>query len=288
MRKPVLLSALAVTVLVAGTSRCNSIDLGGDTGSPRAARLQPAVQAALAAVATVHDHRMAERGGERVVYHPGWSSRIALQDAKGRSTEIYRQTAGFRGTKPKEVVLGFRDVAIAVFDPNHRIAGITAETADGETWSFAEQGVICPPACPAGADSASTSLMPSAAPVSGARLALAPAERARASVSTAAEHLTVEAADGRVTYHPGWSSRIRMTDAAGASHEIYRQTRIYHGPHPREVALGFRDVGLAVFNPTHRLRAITVQTLTGEAWEFDETALRCPPDCPPADSISTP
>jgi len=99
-------------------------------------------------------------------------------------------------------------------------------------------------------------------------------------VSTAPEHRVAQAAGERATYHPGWSSRIGVMDAAGRSKEIYRQTRAHHGPYPREVALAFRDVSLAVLDPNHRIRGITVETLDGQVWSFDEDGVRCPPLCP--------
>lgn len=270
----------ALLVMVAATSRCTPVDVGTDMGP--SARLEPAIQKALAVVSTVHAHQVVERAGARVVYHPGWSSRIAVVDAGGGRREIYRQTRGYRGAYPREVVLGFRDVALAVFDPNHRIRGITVETLDGQVWSLDEEGTPCPPYCSGGPEPpAPPSLAPDAAPLDPARLALAPAERARASVSTGPEHRVAEAAGERVTYHPGWSSRIRKVDAAGGSQEIYRQTQAYYGRRPAEVALGFRDVALAVFDPNNRIRGITVETLDGQIWSFDEAIALCPPVCPP-------
>jgi hypothetical protein len=119
-----------------------------------------------------------------------------------------------------------------------------------------------------------------ATPLDQARLALAPAERARASVSTGPEHRVAEAAGERVTYHPGWSSRITVVDAAGRSREIYRQTQPFKGSHPGEVVLGFRDVALAVFDPSHRIRGITVKTVDGQTWSLDDYTSLCPPSCP--------
>jgi hypothetical protein len=286
MRKPSLLATIpALVVMAAATSRCNPVDQGTDTDnhSTRPVPLEPAAQKALAAVSTVHDHKMVQRAGERVVYHPGWSSRIAVMDVGGRHREIYQQTGPYYGSRPREVVLGFRDVALTVFDPNHRIAGIKVETLDGQVWSLDEITPLCPPNCPEGAVPPSTptrSLAPTAAPLEHARLALAPAERARASVSTGPEHRVAQAAGERVTYHPGWSSRIARVDAAGRRQEIYRQTQVYYGSRPREVALAFRDVALGVFDPNHRIRGITVETLDGQVWSLDEVGVLCPPVCP--------
>jgi hypothetical protein len=285
MRKPSLLAAVpALLVMAAATSRCNPVDVGidRDDRSTQPARLEAAAQKALAAVSTVHAHLMVERAGERVVYHPGWSSRIAVVDAAGERSEIYRQTRPYSGAHPSEVVLGFRDVALALFDPNHRIAGIKVETLDGETWLLWDHGSGCvTPTCVEPAPPPSPSLAPTARLLDHAHLALTPAERARASVSTGPEHRVAQAAGERVTYHPRWSSRIRMTDAAGRSREIYRQNQIYYGSRPREVALGFRDVALAVFDPNHRIRGIMVETLDGQVWSLDDLVQLCPPNCPP-------
>jgi hypothetical protein len=307
LRKASLLAILALLVMAAATSRCNPLDPGSDAEnrSEQSVRLAPAAQKALAAVSTVHAHQMVERDGERVVYHPGWSSRIEMMDAGGRRREIYRQSRVYKGSRLREVALGFRDVALAVFDPNQRIRGITVETLDGEAWSF-DAILLCPPYCPSddtdpppapslapaelcppvcsseGADPpATSSLAPMTAPLERAHLALAPAERARASVSTGPEHRVAESAGERVTYHPGWSSRITVVDAEGGRREIYRQTQVYYGPHPREVVLGFRDVALAVFDPSHRIRRVTVETLDGQVWSLDGAILLCPPVCPP-------
>jgi hypothetical protein len=286
MRKARLLAAiLALLMMVAATSRCNPVDMGTekDDRSMQPVRLEPAAQKALATVSTVHDHQMVERAGERVVYHPGWSSRIEVADAAGERTEMYRQTQPYKGSHASEVVLGFRDVALAVFDPNHRIRGITVHTLDGQDWLFGDLAQLCPPYCPpeGPVPPPTPSLAPMAAPLDRARQALAPAERARVSVSTGPEHRVAQAAGERVTYHPGWSSRIRMADAAGRRHEIYRQTAPYKGSHPGEVVLGFRDVALAVFDPNHRIRGITVETLEGQVWSLADIGVLCPPTCPP-------
>jgi hypothetical protein len=285
MRKASLLAIPALLVIAAATSRCNPLDLGSDAGnrSEQSVRLEPATQKALAAVSTVHAHRMVERAGERVVYHPGWSSRIAVVDAGGGRREIYQQTGPYYGSRPREVVLGFRDVALTVFDPNHRIGGIKVEIVDGQVWSLDEITPLCPPNCPEETvppPPPTPSLAPTAAPLESARLALAPVERARASVSTGPEHRVAEAAGERVTYHPGWSSRIALVDAAGRLREIYRQTQPFKGSHPSEVVLGFRDVALAVFDPSHRIRRVTVETLDGQVWSLNDIGVLCPPTCP--------
>jgi hypothetical protein len=289
MKNTSLLAAIpALLVMVAATSRCNPVDVGIDKDGQltQPARLEPAAQKALAAVSTVHAHQMVERAGERVVYHPGWSSRIAVGEAGGRRREIYRQTRPYHGSHPSEVVLGFRDVALVVFDPNHRIRGITVETLDGQDWLFGDAGVLCPPTCPEGTGPTPTpSLAPAASPLDRARLALAPAERARASVSTGREHRVAREAGERVTYHPGWSSRIARVDAAGRRQEIYRQTAPYNGSHPGEVVLGFDDVALALFDPNHRIAGIRVETVDRQVWSLDDRV--CWPDClppPPEDN----
>ncbi|HEX8242494.1 MAG TPA: hypothetical protein VF541_03320 [Longimicrobium sp.] len=296
MRKANLLTAFsALVVMAAATSRCNPLDLGSDAEnrSEQSVRLEPAVQKALAVVSTVHAHQMVERAGERVVYHPGWSSRIAVVGARGERREIYRQTLPYNGPHPREVVLGFRDVALAVFDPSHRIRRVTVETLDGQVWLLDDKAILCPPDCPSDNTDPTTTptsapiVAPMTAPLEPARLALAPAERARASVSTGPEHRVAEAVGERVTYHPGWSSRITVVDAAGGRREIYRQTQVYHGPHPREVVLGFRDVALAVFDPSHRIRRVTVETLDGQVWLLDDRVGICPPDCPSGNTDPT-
>jgi hypothetical protein len=71
-----------------------------------------------------------------------------MVDAAGRSRVVYRQTQVYDGSRPREVVLAFRDVALGIFDPNHRIRGITVETVEGQAWSLADAGVLCPPGCP--------------------------------------------------------------------------------------------------------------------------------------------
>ncbi len=283
MRRTSMLGIIpALLAMVAVTSQCNPVDAGADLDPSK--RLDPVVRKALSTVSTVHAHQMVERAGARVVHHPGWSSRIEMVGAGGARKEIYRQTRPYKGAYPREVVLGFRDVALAVFDPNHRIRRISVKTLDGENWSFNEEGTRCPPICRPDEEESDTtetpSLAPTAAPLDPARLALAPAERARVSVSTAPEHRIAQVAGERATYHPGWSSRIGVVDAAGRSKEIYRQTRVHYGPYPREVALAFRDVSLAVFDPNHRIRGITVETLDGETWSLDEEASRCPTLCP--------
>jgi hypothetical protein len=287
MRKASLLAAIpALLVTAAATSRCNPVDQGTDPDnhSTRPVRLEPAAQKALATVSTVHDHQMVQRAGERVVYHPGWSSRIKVVDAGGRHREIYQQTGPYHGSRPREAVLGFRDVALTVFDPNHRIAGIKVKTLDGEVWSLDDLTAVCPPNCPEGTDpppTPSPSLAPMTAPLDHARLALAPAERARASVSTGPEHRVAQAAGERVTYHPGWSSRIARRDAAGRRQQIYRQTRPYQGSHPGEVVLGFDDVALALFDPNHRIAGIRVETVDQRVWSLDDRIWICTLDCPP-------
>jgi hypothetical protein len=308
MKNASLLAAIpALLVMVAATSRCNPVDVGSDKDDQltQPARLEPAAQKALAVVGTVHDHQLVQRAGERVVYHPGWSSRIEVTDAGGRRREIYQQTGPYYGSRPREVVLGFRDVALALFDPNHRIRRINVHTLDRQDWMFDDLGTVCPPHCPSDGTGPSPapslapidlcpplcptggtnpppapSLAPTAAPLDHARLALAPAERARASVSTGWEHRVAQAAGERVTYHPRWSSRIARVDAAGRRQEIYRQTAPYQGSHPDEVVLGFRDVALAVFDPNHSIRGITVETLDGQVWSLDDAGSLCPPVCP--------
>jgi hypothetical protein len=285
MRKPSLLATIpAVLVMVVATSRCNPVDVGidKDDHSTEAVRLEFAAQKALAAVGTVHDHQVVERAGERVVYHPGWSSRIEVVNAAGERSEIYRQTRSYKGSHPSEVVLGFRDVALALFDPNHRIARIKVETLDGDTWSLDDLTALCPPNCPTDQPPPpSPSLAPMAEPLNHARLTLAPAERARASVSTGREHRVAQAAGERVTYHPGWSSRIARVDAAGRRQEIYRQTAPYQGSHPGEVVLGFDNVALALFDPNHRVAGITVETVDRQVWSLDDRTWICTADCPP-------
>ena len=309
MRRASLLTAIPALLVIAVASAygCNSMDLADtDDRSPQSARVEPATQKALAVVSTVHAHQMVERAGERVVFHPGWSSRIEVVGAGGERSEIYRQTRPYKGAHPSEVVLGFRDVALALFDPSHRIRGITVETLDGQAWSFDDLAAICPPSCPSdgtaptttptpapidpcppscpseGTDPpATSSLVLTTAPLSPARLALAPAERARASVSTGPEHRVAEAAGERVTYHPGWSSRIQRVDAMGRSQEIYRLARPFEGAHPSEVVLGFRDVALALFDPNHRISRITVKTLDGAAFSIDDRTWLPPPPPPP-------
>jgi hypothetical protein len=131
-------------------------------------------------------------------------------------------------------------------------------------------------------------LAPTARPLDNARLALAPAERARASVSTGQEHRVARAAGERVTYHPGWSSRIARVDAAGRRQEIYRQTTPYQGSHPGEVVLGFDDVALALFDPNHRIAGITAETVDGQTWSLDDRIWICTDDCPPEPPEGTP
>jgi hypothetical protein len=332
MRKAILLAAVSA-LLVGSLVSCEQSTGTAPDAAAGSARREPApAEKALAAVSTAHAHQAVEHAGERVVYHPGWSGRIAVVDAAGERTEIYRQTRAYHGSPPGEVALGFRDMALAVFDPNHRIRGITVHTLDSQDWSFvslidlcppvcppdgtvpppapsrapAEHGqpsvgaacppycpegtgppptpslgLLCPPYCPEGTDPPPTpSLAPAAAPLDPARLALPPAERARASVSTGPEHRAALAVGERVTYHPGWSSRIGRVDAAGRSLEVYRQIQPYRGRHPREVALGFRDVALALFDPNHRVAGITVETLDGQVWLFADNGQLCPPNCP--------
>lgn len=103
---------------------------------------------ALAAVGTRSAHRAVAHAGGRVVHHPGWSSGIHVTEAGGTRTEVYRQTRTYHGAYPREVVLGFRSVALAVFDPEHRVGRIIVRTAEGEEWAFAEDGTRCPPQCP--------------------------------------------------------------------------------------------------------------------------------------------
>ena len=293
MRRASLLAAIpALLVMAAATYGCNPMDVV-DTDDPllRSASVEPATRKALAVVSTMHAHQMAERAGERVVYHPGWSSRIRRVDAAGRSQEIYRQTRPYKGTHASEAVLGFRDVALAVFDPNQRIVRITAETVDGETWSLDDRIWSYPPpprdttkkvrppemveptdSVPPPAPEEPVDSVPppeTEEPIDPALLALAPAERARASVNTGPEHRVTEAAGERVTFHPGWASRIQRVDAAGRSREIYRQTQPYKGADPSEGVFGFRDVALAVFDPNQHIVRITVETLTGETWSLD-------------------
>ncbi|HST62869.1 MAG TPA: hypothetical protein VLK84_29450 [Longimicrobium sp.] len=239
---------------------------GCGNGTVEAGREPGTSQRALAAVRTAAEHRAVERGGTPLLYHEGWTRRITAVDRSGGERELLRVEPRARGTTPGEAVLGFRDVALSLFDPAHRVRAVTVRTLDGEAWTFEarEHAGAAPARDPA------------------------PMERARSSVQTGAVHrvMRVRAAGDRIAiYHPGWSSRIRAVDATGRTHDVYRQTRVFHGAYPREVAIGFDDVGIAVFDANHRIAAVNVETVAGESWTFDEVSVRCPVDCPPSDSV---
>ncbi len=234
-------------------------------GTVEAGREPAPSQRALAAVRTAAEHRAVERAGTPLLYHEGWTRRITAVNPSGGARELLLAEPGARGTTPGEAVLGFRDVALSLFDPAHRVRAVTVRTLDGETWTFEAR------------EHAGAALARGAAPM----------DRARSSVQTGAVHRVVRvraAGDRTVTYHPGWASRIHAVDAAGGTHDVYRQTRVFHGAYPREVAIGFDDVGIAVFDANHRIAAVTVET-AGESWSFEEDGVRCPPSCPSRDSV---
>ena len=69
--------------------------------------------------------------------------------------------------------------------------------------------------------------------------------------------------------------------------QVYRQSKVFHGPYPQENAVSFRDAALAVFDPNHQILKVTVQTKDGEVWTFDEDGKICPPPRPEGDSLNT-
>ncbi|MEW5928617.1 MAG: hypothetical protein AB1941_14210 [Gemmatimonadota bacterium] len=109
-----------------------------------------AADRALASVSSAQEHHAADRLGRRVLYHPGYISRIEVVNAGGAREEVYRQTKVYHGAKPMELTLNFRDAALAVFDPKAQILKITVQTTDGEVWTWDEEGARCPPGCPEG------------------------------------------------------------------------------------------------------------------------------------------
>jgi propanediol dehydratase small subunit len=264
--------ALATTAGVAYTSRQN----------PAAA------DRALASVRTAREHRIADPDGRKVVFHPGYISRIEVVSAQGRREEIYRQTHGYRGAKPIELALTFRDAALAVFDPQHQILKVTVQTKDAEIWTLDEEGQSCPPYCKSGFDSTTRSIqqLPPAASSATMQNASA-ADRALASVRNAQEHQRADRAGRDVVYHPGYISRIEVLNARGVHEQVYRQSKVFHGAKPAELALSFRDAALAVFDPQHQILKVTVQTKDGEVWSWDEEGQICPPVCPEGDSLNT-
>ncbi len=260
--------ALATTAVAASTSRQNP----------------SARDRALANVRTAREHRMADYQGRKVVYHPGYISRIEVVSAQGVREEVYRQTRGYRGVKPTELALTFRDAALSVFDPKLQILKLTVQMADGEVWMLDEEGQLCPPACPTGSDSVS-GIQP---PPPGAAARMGPdalaVDRALASVGNAREH---QRAGREVVYHPGYISRIEIVNAQGVRKQVYRQTKVYRGAKPTELALTFRDAALAVFDPRQQILKVTVQTKDGEVWSWDEEGKVCPPFCPEGDTLSS-
>ncbi|MBV9772579.1 MAG: hypothetical protein JO040_01430 [Gemmatimonadetes bacterium] len=115
-----------------------------------AVRVDPnatAAERALASVGNGREHQVADRLGRKALYHPGYISRIEVVNAQGARQELYRQTKGYRGTKPTELALTFRDAALAVFDPRGQILTLRVQMKDGETWNWTEAGIPCPPFC---------------------------------------------------------------------------------------------------------------------------------------------
>ena len=227
-----------------------------------------AVQKALASVTTGPSHLALESNRVRVTYHPGWSSRIRVTGPAGER-EIYRQSRVYFGAYPREVVLGFGDAAIALFDPRHRIAGITIRTSDAQLWSFEENGDRCPTVCPPGTDSAVvlSRVLPTNH-IAAARLALPPAERALASIANAGAQVTGEG-NAQATYIPAWTRAVVRTSATGAVEPIYRASVSPNVRRPGETALGFRDAALAIFDPNLHIPTVLVRTLDGETWQFE-------------------
>lgn len=113
----------------------------------------------------------------------------------------------------------------------------------------------------------------------------AAADRARASVRNAQEHHTADRLGRKALYHPGYISRIEVAGAGGGRQEVYRQTKVYRGQKPKELALTFRESALAVFDPQGEIATITVRTTDGEEWTWAEEAIRCPPFCRPDDTL---
>ena len=218
--------------------------------------------------------------------HPAGRGRAGKH---GRREEIYRQTHGFRGAKPTELALTFRDAALAVFDPRAQILKLSVQTKDGEVWTFDEDASLCPPFCLPESDSTTKSVRQLPAPAASTQgRNLAAADRALASVMSAPEHQIADPAGQKAVYHPGYISRIQVENAQGGRKEIYRQTRVFHGAKPAELALTFRDAALAVFDPQHQILKVTVQTKGGELWAWDEDGAVCPPICrPEGDSLAS-
>jgi len=277
MRRVNVLSRIPALLLMGAASfGCNPIDADG-TNDP-SAKANPAAQRALSVVGTARAHQVAERGGERVVYHPGWASRIEVMNPGGDRNMIYGQSQPYDGFAPGEVALGFSDAALALFDPFHCVRQITIETLNGQTWSFHAGSRVTASAAP------TLSLAP---PSDAVRLALAPAERARAGVATGPEHRVLSTAGEQVTYHPGWVSRIRRVDARGSAKDVYRMAQPFTGAHPTEVVLGFGGIAITVFDPEHEIIRMTVEGVDGESFEVDDRIRIVTPPPPPPPPTSS-
>ena len=147
---------------------------------------------------------------------------------------------------------------------------------------------MCPPLCKSGVDSTTRSIQQLPPPASSTRGQNAPvADRALASVRNAREHQRADRAGRDVVYHPGYISAIEVVNARGVREQVYRQSKVFHGAKPAELALNFRDAALAVFDPQQQILKVTVQTKDGEVWTFDEEGQICPPVCPEGDTLNT-
>lgn len=102
---------------------------------------------ALEAVTTAERHRTVGQGELMTSFHPGWISRIQVIDAQGNREELYQQAEAYKGKKPKELALTFRDSALVVIDPEAQISSITVHLTGGEVWTFEDQVLQCPPSC---------------------------------------------------------------------------------------------------------------------------------------------